>query len=76
MSDCICCRSCKANNKIKRHTEHYNAENILRIALVGNPNCGKTTLFNSLTGMKQHTANYPGVTVDMHTGEVVYKIKN
>lgn len=75
MSDCICCRSCKANNKIKRHTEHYNAENILRIALVGNPNCGKTTLFNSLTGMKQHTANYPGVTVDMHTGEVVYKNK-
>ena len=35
-----------------------------RIALVGNPNAGKTTLFNSLTGSKQKIANYPGVTVE------------
>jgi ferrous iron transport protein B len=34
------------------------------VALVGNPNVGKTTLFNALTGMNQHTANYPGVTVE------------
>ena len=34
------------------------------IALAGNPNSGKTTLFNALTGASQHVANYPGVTVD------------
>ena len=34
------------------------------IALAGNPNCGKTTLFNSLTGARQHVGNYPGVTVE------------
>ncbi len=40
----------------------------LRIALIGNPNCGKTTLFNSLTGLNQKVANFPGVTVDKKTG--------
>ncbi len=38
------------------------------IALVGNPNSGKTTLFNALTGLRQKTANYPGVTVDKKEG--------
>ncbi|HHH52916.1 MAG TPA: hypothetical protein ENK91_04605, partial [Bacteroidetes bacterium] len=38
--------------------------NKYRVALIGNPNCGKTSLFNSLTGMHQHVANFPGVTVD------------
>ena len=33
----------------------------LRVALVGNPNCGKTALFNALTGSRQKVANYPGV---------------
>ena len=33
-------------------------------ALVGNQNCGKTTLFNALTGANQHVGNFPGVTVD------------
>jgi ferrous iron transport protein B len=40
----------------------------LRIALAGNPNCGKTSLFNALTGARQHVANYPGVTVEKRTG--------
>jgi ferrous iron transport protein B len=40
----------------------------LRIALVGNPNCGKTSLFNALTGLRQKVGNYPGITVDKKIG--------
>ncbi|HRZ06580.1 MAG TPA: FeoB small GTPase domain-containing protein, partial [Candidatus Competibacteraceae bacterium] len=48
------------------------AENARRvqIALVGPPNCGKTTLFNTLTGGRQKTANYPGVTVERKSGRL------
>lgn len=42
----------------------------LTFALVGNQNCGKTTLFNQLTGSKQHVGNFPGVTVDRKDGEM------
>ena len=42
-----------------------------RIALVGNPNCGKTALFNALTGSQQKVANYPGVTVERKEGSLV-----
>lgn len=44
----------------------------LQVALVGNPNCGKTTLFNALTGSNQYVGNWPGVTVEKKTG----KLKN
>ncbi len=40
----------------------------LRIALAGNPNCGKTTIFNAMTGARQRVGNYPGVTVEKKTG--------
>lgn len=43
---------------------------ILHIALVGNPNSGKTSLFNALTGLNQKVGNFPGVTVDKKTGEL------
>ena len=39
-----------------------------RIALAGNPNCGKTCIFNALTGARQHVGNYPGVTVENKSG--------
>lgn len=42
----------------------------MRYALVGNQNCGKTTLFNQLTGSNQHVGNFPGVTVDSKVGEI------
>jgi ferrous iron transport protein B len=40
------------------------------VAIIGNPNTGKTTIFNALTGLRQHVGNYPGVTVERKTGEV------
>ena len=42
----------------------------MMFALVGNQNCGKTTLFNQLTGANQHVGNFPGVTVDSKTGQM------
>ncbi len=45
----------------------------LTIALAGNPNSGKTTLFNAITGAHQHIANYPGVTVEKKSGRVIHQ---
>lgn len=44
----------------------------LSVALTGNPNCGKSTIFNELTGLRQKIGNYPGVTVDKKVGVVEY----
>jgi ferrous iron transport protein B len=44
----------------------------LTVALAGNPNSGKTTIFNCLTGSRQHVANYPGVTVEIKEGTVTH----
>lgn len=44
-----------------------------RIALIGNPNAGKSSLFNELTGMRQQIGNFPGVTVEKHAGQMTAK---
>lgn len=48
--------------------DHCREQEKLTYALVGNQNCGKTTLFNQLTGSNQHIGNFPGVTVDRKDG--------
>jgi ferrous iron transport protein B len=47
-----------------------NTRTIKNVALIGNPNCGKTTLFNALTGLRQKVGNYPGVTVEKKEGTI------
>ncbi|MGM0603156.1 MAG: ferrous iron transport protein B [Bacillota bacterium] len=56
-----------ALNKSKRK------DNQIKIALAGNPNSGKTTMFNELTGSRQHVGNWPGVTVEKKTGRASYQ---
>ena len=55
--------------------EDYNSDKsgTIRVALVGNPNCGKTSLFNLASGSHEHVGNYSGVTVDAKEGHFTYK---
>ncbi|MHA1364221.1 MAG: FeoB small GTPase domain-containing protein, partial [Candidatus Freyarchaeota archaeon] len=46
---------------------------VLRVALIGNPNVGKSVIFNNLTGLRQHTGNWPGKTVEKKVGRHTYK---
>lgn len=55
---------------LKSKESSLDANELLTFALVGNQNCGKTTLFNQLTGSSQHVGNFPGVTVDRKDGKI------
>ncbi len=55
---------------VKRQGDELNDKEIITFGLAGNQNCGKTTLFNQLTGSNQHVGNFPGVTVDRKDGSI------
>jgi len=57
------------------NSKEDNKTSILTFALAGNPNSGKTTLFNAITGARQHVGNYPGVTVEKKEGKCKFKDK-
>ena len=59
------------DSNVKRKSSK-NSERVTSIALVGNPNCGKTTLFNQLTGSSQYVGNWPGVTVEKKEGKLKF----
>lgn len=67
------CGSCPGANLIKLGIENHNFDYI--VALAGNPNTGKSTVFNSLTGLRQHTGNWPGKTVTRAEGGFSYNGK-
>src|SRR5512140_1216023 len=54
---------------MERAGEKPGATKTINIAICGNPNCGKTTIFNAITGLRQRVANYPGVTVEKTIGQ-------
>ncbi len=58
---------------VNTHLQGAASSRIINIALIGNPNCGKTSLFNIASGAKEHVGNYSGVTVDAKTGYFNYK---
>jgi ferrous iron transport protein B len=60
----------KVDVRTRDHSHPVPEGEVLRFALAGNQNCGKTTLFNQLTGANQHVGNFPGVTVDRKSGAI------
>ena len=70
MAMCDSCSSCSGCSP-QRATSH--GKNVINVALVGNPNSGKTSIFNALSNSNEHVGNYSGVTVDAKTGSFDYK---
>lgn len=76
-TECASCpsgESCPlAEVKIPSDSAEYRATHTINVALIGNPNCGKTSLFNIASGAREHVGNYSGVTVDSKTGVFRHK---
>ena len=68
-----CGDCCACNNSCFSNLHKTTQRNIINIAFVGNPNSGKTSLFNALSGSNEHVGNYSGVTVDIKTGHFNYR---
>jgi len=70
------CETCSVHNTANLIKLGINVDNIdYVVALAGNPNTGKSTVFNSLTGLRQHTGNWPGKTVSRAEGGFIYSEK-
>lgn len=67
------CINCSSADCIVRREPAARKKNIINVALVGNPNSGKTSLFNALSGSSEHVGNYSGVTVDAKLSSFDYK---
>ena len=72
ISQCDSCAGCngQCSTSYRNSTER---RNVINVALVGNPNSGKTSIFNALANKNEHVGNYSGVTVDAKTGSFNYK---
>ena len=66
------CRNRQAGLKLEKK-QNGQSQREIRVGFVGNPNCGKTTLFNAFTGANLKVANWPGVTVERVEGRTSYK---
>ena len=58
------CVTPSEGENLKAHKDFHHRSHHITVALIGNPNCGKTSLFNAASGAKEHVGNYSGVTVD------------
>lgn len=68
---CAVCERRKKDCECKKaQSEQTFTDKPVRLALAGNPNCGKTTLFNAMTGAREYVGNFPGVTVEKKEGKV------